>query len=83
MASKEQILEKVAYLLVNAQKRMSERAERILASGRTDVDGADDDFVVPKQIITALLEFESKQYTPFNEEDRKVFLREVANMQYF
>ncbi len=77
--TKPQFLKKVKGLLRENNKEILKRAERIQASGCVDFEKYENNFVLPKIFMSAVLQDMSNQWmlpTP-------VFKSEVKNMKHF
>ena len=86
MENKEKIKEIVLEMLNESHEAMIKQIDRVLNSGAIDVDNWDEKsspMILPKTIVTAILQRESVQYegkgTCFN----KKVQREVKNILYF
>lgn len=83
-AKKTIIREHVENTINNAVKAMKENLERVLKSGCIDIEGYDENInpmVLPKAIVTALLEEEASQLTPFSK--NKEFEENRKNIKHF
>lgn len=83
---KRKIKKLVKDMLKESYQTAFEKIDKVLKSGALDIDGWDvehNSMVLPKIIVTAILENESRQYqgkgTCFEKQVRK----EVNNIQYF
>lgn len=73
-------------MLKDSHKAMLKNLDRILQSGCIDVDSWDPHnapMILPKTIVTALLEEESTQYTGRGTSFEKQIKKEVKNIRHF
>jgi len=77
--TKAQFREKFADLLQQTNNRITERAEHLLASGAISLSDYEDDYLLPKIILTACLEDAVFQWRPYNPKYRA----EVKNLSHF
>ena len=85
-SNKEQIKELVKDMLIESHQKAIENIDRVLESGCVDVDGWDAinaPMVLPKTILTAILENEARQYTARGTSFEKQMKKEVRNIHYF
>ena len=68
--TKEQLIEKMNILFDSVTKGMTKDLEKLLASGAVDYESADNDFLLPRKILQAILKEEQFQHKPLSE-DRK------------
>ena len=59
-----------------------DKVKIIANSGAIDVDAAEDDFILPKTVVTAILESTARAWEPYNEPDR-IFNKNVKNIRRF
>jgi hypothetical protein len=84
--NKEKIKELVKDMLIESHQKAMQNIDRVLESGCVDVDGWDDKnapMVLPKTILTAILENEARQYTARGTSFEKQMKKEVRNIHYF
>ena len=83
---KEKIRQLVIDMLNDSREQMEKKADKILSSGAIDIDGWDENvnkMILPKCIITALLESEAHQFSGVGTSFEKQVKREVKNIRYF
>lgn len=83
---KKKIKAHVKDMLKQSHKAMLEKIDRALNSGAIDVDSWEEDnkpMVLPKTIVTALLESESTQYTGRGTSHEKRIKKDVKNLRYY
>ena len=83
---KQKIKALVDEMLEISRKDMSKKIDRILNSGSLDIDNWREDYnpmILPKIIITALLQNESTQYDGSGTSFEKEIKKEVKNLSYF
>lgn len=76
----------VSDMLKDSNKKMLVNLEKALNSGAVDIDGWDEKnspMILPKCIITALLQQESTQYDGTGTSFEKEIKKEVKNIRYF
>ena len=84
--NKEKIKELVNDMLIESHKKAMQNINKVLDSGCVDVDGWDDKnmpMILPKTILTAILENEARQYTARGTFYEKQIKKEVRNISYF
>lgn len=72
--TKEQLIEKCNQLFAQVTENMPKDLEKLLNSGGVDYESADNDFILPKKILYAILMEQQFQYKPLgwnNKEFRK------------
>ena len=83
---KEKIKELVKEMLIESHNKAMQNIDRVLNSGCIDIDSWDEKIapmILPKAILTAILENEAIQYTAKGTIfDRKI-KKEVKNIKYF
>uniref|UniRef100_A0A6H2A1V6 Uncharacterized protein n=1 Tax=viral metagenome TaxID=1070528 RepID=A0A6H2A1V6_9ZZZZ len=77
--TKAQFLEKFEDILGNALKDIRATAERLFDSGAVDRESYEDDYLLPKIILTASLVDAADSWRPFDKKAR----RTVANLRHF
>ena len=85
-SNKEKIKELVKDMLVESHQKALQNIDRILNSGCIDFEGWDDKnapMILPKIILTAILENEARQYTARGTKYEKEMKKEVKNIRYF
>lgn len=83
---KDQIKGLVVEMIGYSQKAMLEKLERVLNSGCIDIEGWDENngkMLLPKAIMTALLESEHYQYSGEGTTYARKQKKEVRNIRYF
>jgi ribosomal protein L1 len=87
MASKKQKIKKlVKEMLIESHKKALKSVDRALNLSCVDVDGWDEKIapmILPKTILTAILEEESIQYTARGTTYEKRIKAKVKNIRYF
>ncbi len=68
--TKEELIDKCQQLFDQVTKSMPKDLEKLLASGGVNYEDADNDFILPKKILCAILMEEQFQYKPLSS-DRK------------
>jgi hypothetical protein len=84
--NKQKIKGLVKDMLIESHKKALKNIDRVLNSGCVDIDGWDDKnmpMVLPKNILTAILENEARQYTARGTSFEKQMKKEVRNISYF
>ena len=69
--TKEQVIEKVNKLINESADCMKKNVDRVLNNGSVDIENYEDNFLLPKIILQALLKEESFQYK-LEGKDKKV-----------
>ena len=64
--TKEQVIEKTKQLIEQSNNKMLENFEKLLNNGHIDYENAEDNFILPRIILCALLKEESFQYKPID-----------------
>jgi hypothetical protein len=85
-SKKQKIKGLVKDMLIESHKKALKSIDRVLNSGCVDVDGWDENnapMVLPKSILTAILEEESMQYGARGTKYEKQIKKEVKNIRYF
>lgn len=83
---KRKIKSLVKEMLKESHNAMIGKVDRVLNSGAVDIDGWDNHnapMILPKSIVTALLQDESHQYDGRGTSFEKRVKREVRNISYF
>lgn len=85
--NKRQIIKShVIDMLNDSREAMLKNLDRVLDSGAVDIDAYDpkvNGMIIPKCIVTALLEKESTQYNGSGTSFEKKVKKEVRNIRYF
>ena len=84
--NKEKIKKLVSDMLIESHQKAMQNIDRVLDSGCIDIDGWDcknKPMILPKCILTAILENESRQYTARGTSFEKQMKKEVRNIRYF
>ena len=83
---KEKIKSIVIDMLNESHEAMIKKIDKVLNSGAVDVDSWDENhnsMILPKCIITAILQYESHQYEGKGTSFEKQVKKEVNNIKYF
>ena len=83
---KEKIYSLVSDMLNQSNKAMRKNIRKVLNSGAVDVDNWDESIspmILPKCIITAILQHESTQYDGTGTSFEKRIKKDVNNIRYF
>ena len=83
---KAQIKRLVNDMLKESQKKAMQNIDRALNAGCIDIDSWDSEnapMILPKTILTAILEEEARQYTARGTSFERKFKKEVQNIRYF
>ena len=86
LTKREQIKILVEDILKESHKAMVKKIDEVLESGAIDVDGWDDinaPMILPKCIVTAILQNESRQYECKGTSYEKQVKKEVKNIRNF
>lgn len=78
MITKEQLKEKTIELLNNAHEEMVEKIDKAINSGCMDLENADNNYLLPKILVSALLKDMVFQYKPMG--DTKKAEKEILNI---
>lgn len=85
--NKEKIRELVIDMLTELHQKAIQKVEKTLNSGAIDIDGWDEDnspMLLPKAILTAILEDEARQYViPNNHHLKRSWKEDVKNIKFF
>jgi hypothetical protein len=79
MQTKEQCLEKVKEMAAQVRDHLIMRTEQLFKSGAINPPDFEDDYQLPKILLTAALEWEADQWRPFDKKMRA----KVKNLSYF
>ena len=85
-SKKQEIKRLVKDMLIESNKKALKNIDVVLNSGYIDIDGWDEKnapMILPKCILTAILENEARQYTARGTNYEKQMKKEVKNIQYF
>lgn len=85
-SNKEKIKELVMDMLIESHQKAIKNIDKVLNSGCVDIDNWDEKnapMVLPKTILTAILENEARQYTARGSSFEKQMKKEVKNIHYF
>ena len=85
-SNKEQIAELVKEMLNESHEAMIKKIDKVLNSGCVDVENWSKDnapMILPKCIVTAILQNESTQYEGKGTSFEKQVKKEVKNIRYF
>ena len=86
VSKKDKIKGLVAEMIGYSQEAMLEKLERVMNSGCIDIEGWDEEngkMLLPKAIMTALLESEHYQYSGEGTTYARKQKKEVRNIRYF
>lgn len=87
MRSKKQKIKKlVKDMLIESHKKALKKIDKALNSGCINIDGWDEEnapMILPKCILTAILEDEARQYTARCTKYEKQMKKKVKNIKYF
>lgn len=78
MATKEQVKEKIAQLIESDIDYVQKKIDKILNSGCLDLDNEDNNFVIPKCIISAIYSNLAYQY-----DQKPVWKKQIKNIKMF
>ena len=76
--TKEQVQQKTRELITESANHMCKNIDRILSSGSIDIEGYEDNYLLPKMMLCALLKEEIHQYKPLSR-DRQMD-KDIDNM---
>jgi hypothetical protein len=62
--TKKQLIKKVNDCLKSDKKLIQDKIQKAINSGCMDIEGAEDNYVLPKYLISAIYREMSRQYTP-------------------
>lgn len=79
--TKAQLISKVKECLKADKALIEKKIEKAIVSGCMDIEGAEDNYILPKQLLSAIYREMSRQYEPLSR-DRKQ-LREIDNIYTF
>lgn len=85
-SNKEQIAKLVKEMLTESHKDMLKKIDKVLNSGCVDIESwskDDSPMILPKCIVTAILQDESTQYEGKGTSFEKQIKKEVKNIRYF
>ena len=85
-SKKQKIKGLVKDMLIESHKKALKNIDKALNSKCVDIDGWDEEnapMILPKCILTAILENEARQYTARGTKYEKQMKKEVKNIQYF
>jgi len=83
---REKIKKLVTDMLIESHRKAIQNVDKVLDSGCIDIEGWDDEntpMILPKTILTAVLEHEALQYTARGTKYEKQVKKEVRNIHYF
>ena len=73
-------IEKIEEMINTDKDKLIQTCKRLLDSGAVDVQGAENNYRLPKIILSAALHYEAAQYAPLgNSKDRKI----LNNLKHF
>ena len=76
MITKRQLKTKTKELIKNSSKSMVENIDKAMASGAIDLNSYEDNYILPKILLCALLKEELHQYKPLGDDAKKKMQRE-------
>ena len=82
-SKKQKIKELVKDMLIESHKKALESIDKALNSGCVDIDGWDEEnapMILPKCILTAILEDEARQYTARGTKYEKQMKKTISSM---
>gem|GEM_PF-4230790 len=85
-SNKQKIKKLVKDMLIESHKKALKNVGRVLDSGCIDIDGWDEKdkpMIIPKCILTAILENESRQYTARGTAYERQVQKEVRNIHFY
>ena len=85
-SDKQRIKELVREMLIESHKKALKNIDRALNSGCVDIESWDKEnapMVLPKTILTAILEEEARQYTARGTKYEKQINKQVKSIRYF
>jgi len=77
--TKKQALTRLKKMMKQANQYMTKEAERLLNSGAIDMRKYEDNYILPKVLLSAVLYNTAQQYLPFDKEAKK----ELENLKKF
>ena len=83
---KQQIKRLVKEMLIECNKKALKNIDKVLNSGCIDIEDWDEKkapMVLPKAILTAILQYEANQYTAIGTSFERKMKKEVSNIRYF
>lgn len=83
---KDKVREIATRLLAQSQAEMLAKVEKAINSGAVDIDGWDEGcnpMILPKSIVSAVLQYESGQYDCAGTSFEKEVKRNVKNLRHF
>ena len=86
MTNKEKIKDLVLSMLKESHEAMIKKVDKALNSGAIDIDAWDENnapMILPKCIVTAILQDESHQYDEKGTSFERTIKKEVKNIRYF
>lgn len=66
MATKKQVMKKIRSMMKDVRAEILKRSGMILDSGMVDIEAAEDDFYLPKNVMTAAMRTASLQWSPLS-----------------
>ena len=78
--TEEQFKEKITEMANNSKSYLETEAIRLFHSGAVDARDYEDDYLLPKLILSVALENEAREYRPFSVRDHR---KELANLKHF
>lgn len=80
MITKRQLKAKTKELIKNSTKHMVENIDKAIASGAIDLNSYEDNYILPKILLCALLKEEMHQYKPLGDDRKKTMQKEIDNI---
>ena len=69
--TREQLLSKVKQCIKADKALMEKLIDKAINSGRMDIEGAENNFLLPKSLLSAIYKEMSRQYLPFDKQGQK------------
>lgn len=79
MQTLEQILGRIDELFLDVYPSLQKELKQLIRSGAVDLESADDNFRLPKILLSAALLRVAAQYEPLNPDDKKL----MRNLKFF
>ena len=76
MITKRQLKAKTKELIKNSTKHI----DKAIASGAIDLNSYEDNYILPKILLCALLKEEMHQYKPLGDDKKKTMQKEIDNI---
>lgn len=79
MQTKKQCLEKVHEMAEKVPAKILEKADQLIKSGAIELEDYEDNYILPKILLVAALEYEADQWRPFDRNYQKT----IKNLSHF